>query len=100
MPSRQCSRIVRWLPSLSRLSCCCARCWPCWPDPNGWPLATLTCSRQRCKTASLGEVAEGLGVDVDSTRGGLLHHEDIEVGKPLLLGSTTVTRDEIIAFAR
>jgi len=30
----------------------------------------------------------------------MLHHEDIEIGKPLILGSKTVTKDEIVAFAR
>jgi acyl dehydratase len=33
-------------------------------------------------------------------RGSILHHEDIEVGKPLMLGGKTVTKDEIVAFAR
>ena len=32
--------------------------------------------------------------------GGILHHEDIEVGTPLMLGGTTVTKDAIVAFAR
>lgn len=31
---------------------------------------------------------------------GKLHHEDIEVGKPYICGHKTVTKDEIIAFAR
>ncbi len=31
---------------------------------------------------------------------GILHHEDIEVGTPLMLGGTTVTKDAIVAFAR
>ncbi|MET0193432.1 MAG: MaoC family dehydratase [Hyphomicrobiaceae bacterium] len=32
--------------------------------------------------------------------GAILYHEDIEVGTPLMLGSTTVTKDAIVAFAR
>src|SRR5262245_24804895 len=35
-----------------------------------------------------------------NTGGGILHHEDIEVGKPLMLGGTTVTKDAIVAFAQ
>ncbi|MGD9925915.1 MAG: MaoC family dehydratase [Pseudorhodoplanes sp.] len=30
----------------------------------------------------------------------LLHHEDIEIGRPVALGRKTVTKEEIIAFAR
>src|SRR5262245_52420604 len=30
----------------------------------------------------------------------MLHHEDIEVGKPLMLGGTTVTKEAIVGFAR
>jgi acyl dehydratase len=32
--------------------------------------------------------------------GGLLHHEDLEVGRPYVSASKTVTAEEIIAFAR
>ena len=32
--------------------------------------------------------------------GGKLHHEDLEVGKPYVCGRKTVTKEEIIAFAR
>ncbi len=31
---------------------------------------------------------------------GLIHHEDIEIGKPMTLGGLTVTADDIKAFAR
>jgi acyl dehydratase len=40
------------------------------------------------------------GVHDDRTGGGILHHEDIEVGMPLMLGGTTVTKDAIVAFAQ
>lgn len=36
----------------------------------------------------------------DKAGGGILYHEDIEVGTPLMLGGTTVTKDAIIAFAQ
>lgn len=37
----------------------------------------------------------------DTVAGGdKLHHEDLEVGKPYICGHKTVTKDEIIAFAR
>jgi acyl dehydratase len=36
----------------------------------------------------------------DRAGGGILYHEDIEVGTPLMLGGTTVTKDAIIAFAQ
>jgi acyl dehydratase len=39
-------------------------------------------------------------VQDDRAGGGILHHEDIEVGKPLMLGRTTVTKDAIVAFAQ
>ena len=39
-------------------------------------------------------------MDDDQARGRILHHEDIEVGKPLMLGGKTVTKEEIVAFAR
>jgi acyl dehydratase len=32
--------------------------------------------------------------------GDKLHHEDLEVGKPYIFGSKTVTKDEIVAFGR
>jgi acyl dehydratase len=32
--------------------------------------------------------------------GGIVYHEDIEVGTPLMLGGTTVTKDAIVAFAQ
>jgi acyl dehydratase len=31
---------------------------------------------------------------------GILYHEDIEVGTPLMLGGTTVTKEAIVAFAQ
>jgi acyl dehydratase len=39
-------------------------------------------------------------VQDDRAGGGMLHHEDFEVGRPLMLGGTTVTKDAIVAFAR
>ena len=36
----------------------------------------------------------------DRAGGGILHHEDIEVGTPLMLGGTTVTKEAIVAFAQ
>jgi len=36
----------------------------------------------------------------DRAGGGILYHEDIEVGTPLMLGGTTVTKEAIVAFAR
>lgn len=36
----------------------------------------------------------------DRASGGILYHEDIQVGTPLMLGGTTVTKDAIIAFAQ
>jgi acyl dehydratase len=36
----------------------------------------------------------------DKAGGGILYHEDIEVGRPLMLGGTTVTKEAIVAYAR
>jgi len=38
--------------------------------------------------------------DKVSSDTGLLHHEDLEIGKPFTLGPKTATREEIIAFGR
>jgi acyl dehydratase len=35
----------------------------------------------------------------DRASGGILYHEDIEVGTPLMLGGTTVTKEAIVAYA-
>jgi acyl dehydratase len=39
-------------------------------------------------------------VQDDPSHGDLLHHEDLEIGRPLVMGGKTLTKDEIIAFAR
>src|SRR5262249_28070606 len=44
-------------------------------------------------------VAEGRVHD-GRAGGDILHHEDIEVGRPLMLGGTTVTKEAIVAFAQ
>src|SRR5690349_17108641 len=45
-------------------------------------------------------VQDQLSKDGAQLGGGLLHHEDLEIGEPLDCGSRIVTKDEIIAYGR
>jgi acyl dehydratase len=36
----------------------------------------------------------------EQSRGGMLYHEDLEIGRSFVMGGKTVSKDEIIAFAR
>jgi acyl dehydratase len=64
----------------------------------------LTSPASACKRGPASSETWDASVQDDISAGGatspLIHHEDIEIGKPFTFGSKLLTKDEIIAFGR